>query len=142
MITQKINEKILKAYVKMATDGKYKVATYGTYVIGTSLLLNVSAHAAGGNKNIVEAAKSLIKDLSGAIIAVSTAAAIVGVGSGAFMKKFSLGKHDRIEMGNKLITNSIWGWILINGLTAILNWAGSYVGAQNASMEGINTGVQ
>lgn len=140
MITQKINQKILKAYVKLCNGGQYTIAEYGTYLLATIFTVNVVSYAeAQGSDNIVQAATNLIRDLSGAIIAISTAAAVVGVGSGAFLKKFSLGKMDRIDMGNKLITNSIWGWILINGLTAILNWAGGYINASDAaSVSGVN----
>ena len=127
MIREKINERMIKAYIKATSEGKYTFMTYGTYVVGSIVLTSSQGHAAG---NVVEAATSLINDLKGAIVAVSTAAAVVGVGSGAFLKKFSLGKGDRIENGNKLITNSIWGWVLINGLTSILSWAGSYFGGK------------
>ncbi len=80
-----------------------------------------------GNEDIVDIATKIFNDLSANIIKLSTAAALIGVGTGAFFKKLSFGKPDRIETGNKMIVNSIWGWVLINGLTAILSFFGGYL---------------
>jgi len=68
----------------------------------------------------------LLNDVYLKFVGMSTAAAGVGVGTGVFMKKLSLGKQERIELGNKVIKDSIIGWITLNALTLILNWASSY----------------
>jgi hypothetical protein len=125
MIIKKINEKVLKAYVGFNTDTQHKVITYGSYIFGSAVLLSVSASAqtqGGGTGDIFTVFENMIKNLSARILPLSTAAALIGVGTGALMKKFSLGKGDRIETGNKIMMNSIWGWIILNGLTLILNY--------------------
>lgn len=57
---------------------------------------------------------------------MSTAAAGVGVGTGVFMKKLSMGKQDKIELGNKVTKDSIIGWATLNALGIILNFASTY----------------
>jgi hypothetical protein len=120
MITKKINERILQAYVNAATDGKHKAMTYGTYIFGTTFLMSMTSHAGGGD--IFTVFEGIIDDISSRILPISSAAAVIGVGTGAFMKKFSLGKGDRIETGNKIMVNSIWGWVILNGTQLILNY--------------------
>ncbi|HEX2938369.1 MAG TPA: hypothetical protein VHO66_05555 [Ruminiclostridium sp.] len=71
--------------------------------------------------------KRMISDVYMALVGASTAAAGIGVGTGAFMRKFSMGKPDKIEMGGKVIKTSIGGWVLLNGLTTILNFFTPYL---------------
>jgi hypothetical protein len=125
-----INEKMIKLYIKLTTDTKYILLVYVSYFIAIISITSIDANAADGDSDILTGFKNLINDLRKEMVSLSTPAAVVGVGSGALLKKFSLGKMDRIETGNKIITNSIWGWILINGSTSILNWVGKYFGAK------------
>jgi hypothetical protein len=119
MITKKISEKILKVYVNSTIDAKYKAVTFGTYFFGTTILISMTSYAGG---NIINVFEGIIGDLSNKILPLSTAACIIGVGTGALMKMFSLGKGDRIETGNKIMVNSIWGWVILNGVPLILNY--------------------
>ena len=124
MIKEKLNEKILKAYIEASTSWKCAASYFVIYVFGVSFLLVIGTRV--NANNILTAGVEMINELANTIRAVSTAAALVGVGTGAFLKKFSLGKPDRIETGNKLITNSIWAWVMINGLILILNYFAHY----------------
>lgn len=63
-----------------------------------------------------------ITSLWGTMQTASHFAAGIGVATGAFMKKFSMGKPDKIDTGNKLIKDSILGWVMINGLGLILTY--------------------
>jgi protein-S-isoprenylcysteine O-methyltransferase Ste14 len=125
MIRGKMNEKILRAYINASNDWRFAGTFFVAYVVLASVTFVLTPHVMAG-KNILEQGQAIINDLAGAIITISTAAALVGVGTGAFLKKFSLGKPDRIETGNKLISNSIWAWIMINGLTIILRFFAGY----------------
>jgi len=49
----------------------------------------------------------------------STGAVVIAVGCGVFIKKFSMGKQDKIELGNKLIRDSIIGFIVLNAMPII-----------------------
>ena len=124
MIREKVNEKILTAYIEASTSWKHAASFFVIYVLGVSFLFVAGTRVMAGD--LIGAGAEMINDLANAIRAVSTAAALVGVGTGAFLKKFSLGKPDRIETGNKLITNSIWAWVMINGLLLILRFFGTY----------------
>jgi len=71
-------------------------------------------------------ADKLLNDIYLKFVGMSTAAAGVGVGTGVFMKKLSLGKQEKIEVGNKVIKDSIIGWITLNALEIILSFAANY----------------
>jgi hypothetical protein len=135
MIIKKINEKVLKAYVGVMTDTKHKAITYGSYIFGSAVLLSMTSSAQGSD--IFSVFENMINNLKVRILPLSTAAALIGVGTGAFMKKFSLGKGDRIETGNKIMMNSIWGWVILNGLTLILN----YFAVNGITQVSVNTGT-
>jgi hypothetical protein len=134
MIIKKINEKVLKAYVGVMTDTKHKAITYGSYIFGAAVLLSMTSSA---QSDIFSVFENMINNLKTRILPLSTAAALIGVGTGAFMKKFSLGKGDRIETGNKIMMNSIWGWVILNGLTLILN----YFAVNGITQVSVNTGT-
>ncbi|MEM1724160.1 MAG: hypothetical protein QXW71_00065 [Thermoplasmata archaeon] len=76
--------------------------------------------------DIFDNAQRLFNDIYGKFVAMSTAAAGVGVGVGTFMKKLSMGRQDKIEMGNKVIKDSIVAWAVLNALGLILNFVGNY----------------
>lgn len=100
----------------------YKAIFLTAYIIGL-LIMNTNIAFAG---NLFDNASQLLNDVYLKFVGMSTAAAGVGVGTGVFMKKLSLGKQDKIELGNKVIKDSIIGWITLNALGIILNWASTY----------------
>lgn len=127
-MNEKLNDQVLKMYVATANDWKIGASALVAYVLVVSSMLVLAPRSIANNDNLLTGGKRIIDDLASAIRAVSTGAALVGVGTGAFLKKFSLGKPDRIETGNKMITNSIWAWVMVNGLLLILRFFGSYFG--------------
>lgn len=82
--------------------------------------------APGGTRNLGEVMFNLVNDVKYYILTISTVAVSVGVGSGVLMKKFSLGKQDKMELGNKIIKDSIIGWFVLNGVPMIINFLGAY----------------
>lgn len=100
----------------------YKAIFLTAYIIGL-LIMNTNIAFAG---NLFDNASQLLNDVYLKFVGMSTAAAGVGVGTGVFMKKLSLGKQDKIELGNKVIKDSIIGWTTLNALGIILNWASTY----------------
>lgn len=132
-----LNEKLVKSYVVATNDKKVLSSFFFIMVLfAVSVTFLVPEVMAEGD-GILDVGQKMIKDVASTIVTISSAAALVGVGTGAFLKKFSLGKPDRIDMGNKLIYNSIWGWVLINGLLLILNFFGEYF-TGNASVTSID----
>jgi hypothetical protein len=75
----------------------------------------------------MENAQQLLNDVYGRLVAFSTAAAGIGVATGVFMRKFSLGKQHQIELGGKIIKDSIIGWAVLNGLSLILAFLTPYL---------------
>lgn len=76
---------------------------------------------------LMDNAQQLLNDIYGWLVAFSTAAAGIGVATGVFMRKFSLGKQHQIELGGKIIKDSIMGWAVLNGLSLILTFLTPYL---------------
>ena len=72
-------------------------------------------------------AQALLGDAQSTILLISTPAALVGVATGAFFKKFSFGDHQKIKTGNTVLWASLGGWATINGLPLILNSIKPYI---------------
>ena len=100
-----------------------KFLTFAGISIGLCALMTVPVLAA----DVFDAAKTLTNDAANTIRTLSTPAALIGVGTGAFMKKLSMGDHQKVAMGNKVFWGSIIGWGTINGLTLILNTVQHYI---------------
>lgn len=71
-------------------------------------------------------AGKMLNDVYSQFVGFSTAAAGVGVGSGVLLKKLSLGKQEKIEIGNRIIKDSLVGYGVLNGLGLILNFISNY----------------
>ena len=76
----------------------YMAVFLSTYVI-EMIMLSTNVAFAG---DLFGNADKLLNDIYLKFVGMSTAAAGVGVGTGVFMKKLSLGKQDKIELGNKV----------------------------------------
>jgi hypothetical protein len=100
----------------------YMAVFLSAYIIGMIMLSTIAAYAG----SLFENADKLLNDIYLKFVGMSTAAAGVGVGTGVFMKKLSLGKQDKIELGNKVTKDSIIGWATLNALGIILNFASTY----------------
>lgn len=72
-------------------------------------------------------AQELLNDVYGRLVAFSTAAAGIGVGTGVLMRKFSFGKQHQIELGGKIIKDSIFGYCILNGLALIFSFLAPYL---------------
>lgn len=123
---KKFSEKTLDLSVKAINGKGYRVALTTGYAAFVSLIMADLSSAAG---NIMTDFTTMINQTKTDILGISTAAAVVGIGTGAIMKKFSMGRQDRIETGNKLIRDSVIGWVTINGATHVLGWINVSSGA-------------
>lgn len=93
-----------------------------------SAIFIVPALAADTPSDAFEAAGNLISDVSSTILLLSTPAAGIGVGTGAFMQKFSGGDQQKVGTGKKVVTGSIVSWGVLNGLPLILGTIQNYLG--------------
>jgi len=123
---QVIKKKMKKASQETTTSYKrsllYRAVFLSAYVTGMIMLSTNMAFAG----DLFGNADKLLNDVYLKFVGMSTAAAGVGVGTGVFMKKLSLGKQDKIELGNKVTKDSIIGWATLNALGLILNFASNY----------------
>ena len=108
MVLKKINHTILKCYIKANNSRKYGLLTFASYVMGVSVLFEAANHAAGGG-DLIDVVTRMFNDLAGSILRLSTAAALIGVGTGAFFKKLSFGKLE-VEQTGKVTFES---WVLV-----------------------------
>jgi hypothetical protein len=95
-------------------------------VMITAVASGMAAFATGGT--VFTEAQRLMTDAAQMIIAISTPAALVGIGTGALMKKFSMGNQQTISMGNKIMVGSLIGWAAINGTMLLLSTIQGYTG--------------
>lgn len=144
MSKQFLKQKWLQISIKIFHYKKRMVFLSACMFILLQEELSIFSYANNTN-DLFAVVTKMLNDVSGKMLQLSTAAALIGVGTGAFFKKFSFGKADRIDTGNKLILNSIWAWVLLNGLKTILAWAGGYLGVEPEIILGeessVNTGT-
>jgi len=88
------------------------------------------------DNNILSNVSTLLSTVESSILQWSAVAVVIGVGVGAMMKKFSMGKQDKIEMGNKLMKDSIIAFAILNATPRIVNFITSKIGK---GTENINT---
>lgn len=101
---------------------KSKIIRIALMVSALAMITVLPVHA-----DVFSAAERLARDASGTVVTLSTPAALIGVGTGAFMKKFSMGDHQKVAMGSKVFWSSIGGWATINGITLILDTVKNYI---------------
>lgn len=93
-------------------------------ILAITLFISTSTNAYAGD--LFSNAQSLLNDVYAKFVGFSTAAAGIGVGTGVFMRKFSLGKQHQIELGGKIIKDSIMGWAVLNSVGLILSYISNY----------------
>lgn len=115
-MTKKFNkEKFLKGCKNFTITASYAV-------IAVALMSKIGFALEDGSDTIFGVAAKLIDDIKGELLMLSSGAVTIAVGCGVFMKKFSMGKQDKIEMGNKLIRDSIIGFVVLNSMTYITTY--------------------
>jgi len=80
-----------------------------------ALLIFAAPESVYASNPAFKEATDLLTDARAFIFGITTAGAIVGLGFGAFYKFFSMGDHQRIQSGNKIIVGSLVGWGVVNG---------------------------
>lgn len=86
------------------------------------LLFNFKSISFGwGDPQIVTKINSAFESIKEWILKISTPAAAVAVGTGAFMKKFSFGDEEKIRTGKKLIRGSLFSYAFILAVDLILS---------------------
>lgn len=112
--------------------GVKNVAIVSAYAIIAVALMQKMGYAGVGEQNtqtlnnldsdLFNKAGAILNTVKGGLLKISAAAVTIAVACGVFMKKFSMGKQDKIETGNKLIRDSIIGFVVLNSMTYITDY--------------------
>lgn len=132
-------KKMLKKWgskLKKITSNKNFIKKVSNVLVTVAYVVFVVAIASevAFAEDILDNFGDLLASIKGAILKYSTMAVVIGIGIGAMMKKFSMGKQDKIEMGNKLMRDSIIAYLVLNATPRILNFVTSKVGTGNESI--------
>ena len=68
-----------------------------------------------------------VEQISGWLIGLSTAAALIGIVTGQLMIKLSFGSEEQIIKGKRLTKNVIWAYAIVAGSSLILKAIDSFV---------------
>ena len=74
-----------------------------------------------GDPQIVGKINSAFESIEKWLLKIATPAAAVAVGTGVFMKKFSVGDEEKVRTGNKLIKGSLFSYAFILAIDLILS---------------------
>ena len=92
-----------------------------TFILLIYLIICMSTISFGATPKLVNKLNDAFEDIESWIIKISTPAAAVAVCSGALMKKFSFGDEEKIRIGKKLITGSLFSYAFILATDLILS---------------------
>jgi len=147
--------KRLKSFCKIenvVNNLKNVLVAFSYVIIAIALMSNFSFAAKneddganganGANKEEVTSLEGTIDDgmakIQGLMFKFSAGAVVIAVGCGVFIKKFSMGKQDKIELGNKLIRDSIIGFIVLNAMPIIATTVQNFLKDEGGA-EAVNT---
>ena len=99
-----------------------------TFILATYLILISTTTVFGSTPKLVNKLNSAFEDIESWIIKISTPAAAVAVCSGALMRKFSFGDEEKIRIGKKLITGSLFSYAFILAIDLVLSAIQSLIG--------------
>ncbi|MFR2571667.1 MAG: pilin [Clostridia bacterium] len=85
------------------------------------LFFNPILSFALGDPKLVSTINSAFENIEKWILKISTPAAAVAVGTGAFMRKFSFGDEEKIRTGKKLIKGSLFSYAFILAIDLVLS---------------------
>lgn len=112
--------------------GVKNVAIVSAYAIIAVALMQKMGYAGVGDQytadlgdsanTLFHKAGAILNTIKSGLLKISAAAVTIAVACGVFMKKFSMGKQDKIETGNKLIRDSIIGFVVLNSMTYITDY--------------------
>ena len=122
MIKKLNKEKFLKGLKNVAI-----VSAYAVIAVALMQKMSFAVDQVEGTINVTsgdffKTAGKMLNTIKNGLLSISAAAVTIAVACGVFMKKFSMGKQDKIETGNKLIRDSIIGFVVLNSMTYITSY--------------------
>ena len=101
--------------------GKFLV-TFSYVIIAVVFMSNLAFADVGNDgvySDLFSEAESIFDYVTSKFFELSTGAVIIAVAIGVFFRKFSMGKQEQIEKGNKLIRDSLIGYLMLNSMPVI-----------------------
>ena len=92
-----------------------------TTILFLSILIIFANMSFAATPKLINKLNDAFEDIEGWIIKISTPAAAVAVCTGALMRKFSFGDEEKIRIGKKLITGSLFSYGFILAIDLILS---------------------
>ena len=92
-----------------------------TTILFLSILIIFANMSFAATPKLVNKLNDAFEDIEGWIIKISTPAAAVAVCTGALMRKFSFGDEEKIRIGKRLITGSLFSYGFILAIDLILS---------------------
>ncbi len=92
-----------------------------SFILIFYLIFILSGTVFGATPKLVTKLNDAFEDIEGWIIKISTPAAAVAVCSGALMRKFSFGDEEKMRIGKKLITGSLFSYAFILAADLVLS---------------------
>lgn len=99
-----------------------------TTILFLSILLIFTNMSFAATPKLINKLNDAFEDIEDWIIKISTPAAAVAVCTGALMRKFSFGDEEKIRIGKKLITGSLFSYGFILAIDLILSAIQSLIG--------------
>lgn len=99
-----------------------------TFIIFTYIIFILTTTTFAATPKLVTKLNDAFEDIESWIIKISTPAAAVAVCTGALMRKFSFGDEEKIRIGKKLITGSLFSYGFILAIDLILSAIQSLIG--------------
>ena len=98
------------------------------FLLFLCIILTSTITVFGATQKLVNKLNSAFEDIESWIIKISSPAAAVAVCSGALMRKFSFGDEEKIRMGKKLISGSLFSYAFILAIDLVLSAIQSLIG--------------
>lgn len=99
-----------------------------TTLLFICLILTFCNISFGATPKLITKLNDAFEDIEGWIIKISTPAAAVAVCTGALMRKFSFGDEEKIRIGKKLITGSLFSYAFILVADLVISAIQSLIG--------------
>mgnify|MGYP003373126828 CR=1 FL=1 len=92
-----------------------------TFILTIYLIFILTGTTFGATPKLISKIDNAFEEIEGWIIKISTPAAAVAICTGALMRKFSFGDEEKMRLGKKLITGSLFSYAFILAADLILS---------------------
>lgn len=92
------------------------------------LTLFISSNSLAADPKLISTLKKAFDQIKSWLLKLATPAAAVGVCTGLFMKKFSLGDEEKIRLGKKIVNNTLFSYAFVLAIDLVLSAIETLIG--------------